>query len=431
LKILQWQPNVPTILRGGRVVDPVLGLDEVTDVAFARGRITQVGSVGEDAQVIDVQNYVITPGLIDMHVHLRDPGQTEKEDISSGTLAAAVGGFSRIVAMPNTDPPVDSAEHLSRMLPYMRKNANVKIEPTVTLTMAAKGEAVSDLRGLRRKGASAATDDGRCIQGSAVMFEVLQCAKDAGIAVLDHCEDVGISRHASLNAGDVAQEKGVGGQSPAAEEVMVARDIVLARTTGYPVHIQHVSTAGSVELIRWAKQQGIRVSAEATPHHLSLTEEAIRRCGTYAKVNPPLRTEADRQEVIRGVRDGTISVIATDHAPHTRADKDGTVEEAAFGIAGLESAIPVSLSCLYHEHGMPLIELVAAFTQGPREVLGLDAGTLAPGAPADITILAPDKEVRIDSSRFHSKASNSPFHGNTYKGAAAATVVDGMPVRSG
>ncbi|MFO7820457.1 MAG: dihydroorotase [Lentisphaeria bacterium] len=413
------------VLKGGRVIDPVNGIDEKRDLAVQEGVLVPPDTIKAKAEIIDVNGLVVTPGLIDIHVHLRDPGQTDKEDIITGTRGAARGGFTTILAMPNTCPAIDSVAHLEEVVKRIDKYATVRVLQSAKLSTGRDDCALTDAGGLKEAGAAALTDDGACIQSSALMLAAMRQAQVCGLPVIDHAEDVGVAGSGIIHAGEVSRKLGLNGKNRASEELIVARDIVLARETGCPIHIQHVSSAGTVELIRMAKAWGIPVTGEATPHHLSLTDDACLQYGVNAKMNPPLRTEKDRQSILEGIADGTLSVIATDHAPHTEAEKAIDFERAPFGIIGLETAVPICLTELYHKRRISLFDLVARFTAGPRSVLGISSGTLSNGAPADITVLDPEAQQIIDVSRLASKSRNCPYHGWKCTGKVVATLVAG------
>lgn len=423
--------NDTVLFKNGRVIDPANGVDETRDVATMGGLIVAPENLGPNPQIIDLDGLVLAPGLIDLHVHLRDPGQTYKEDIGSGTRAAAAGGFTTVVAMPNTDPPIDSCERLQNAMNHINHDAVVHVLQTASLTERREGKKLTDAFELLESGAVAFTDDGGCIQNSALMLAAMREAAAVGLPVIDHAEDLQVANAGVMHDGVVARQLNLPGKSRASEELMVARDIVLARETGCPVHIQHVSSAGSVQLIRTARQGGLPVSGEATPHHLSLTEDACLKYGTNAKMNPPLRTEKDRQSILEGVIDGVLSVIATDHAPHTEREKQQDFAVAPFGILGLETALPICLTELYHRGLMSLSDLLARFTAGPRHLLGLSTGTLTEGSVADIVIIDPEVEYKIDVSRFASKSRNCPYHGWQCKGRALRTMAAGRWIYNG
>jgi len=416
------------ILRGGRVIDPVNGLDEVRDVAIVDGRVAAEAAPG--APVVDVAGLVVCPGFIDLHVHLREPGQTHKEDIASGTQAAAAGGFTTVVAMPNTNPPVDRPEILEQVLSAARERACVRVLQTGALSQGRAGKALSDARALAAAGAVALTDDGTCLQDAGLMLEAVRRAAEVGLPVIDHCEDDSVARHGAMNAGDFAQRLGVSGQPGLAEDLVVCRNILICRETGWPIHIQHISTAFSVAMVRAAQRHGLPVTAEASPHHLCLTEACCVLHGPNAKMNPPLRTEADRQAVVAGVADGTIGVIATDHAPHATEEKAAGMERAPAGIVGLEAAVALCLTELVHGGSMALPDVVARFTRGPRDVLHLEAGTLTPGAAADVTLLDPSAQHVLHPTQFYSRSRNCPYEGRLCRGRVAGTIVDGAWVYS-
>lgn len=416
--------NTSFILRNGRVIDPVNGVDEVRDLAVVDGRIAAAPPA--EAEIIDVSGLVVAPGFIDLHVHLREPGQTYKEDIATGTLAAAVGGFTAVVAMPNTSPAVDGAEVMADVQQRIREKAYVRVLQTGALTKGRKGEVLTDAIALRDAGAAALTDDGICIQVAGLMLEALEKAKAAGLPVIEHCEDSSVCAGGAIHEGAVSRKLGVPGQKDLTEDLVVARDVLLARHVGWPIHIQHISTRGAVTIVRLAHSFGIPITAEATPHHFLLTHEACRTHGSNAKMNPPLREEADRQAVLDGLADGTICAIATDHAPHSPDDKSGGLCKASAGIVGLEAAVPLSLTGLYHTGVLSLTDLIAKFTAGPRQVLmRTDIGSLEIGANADITLLDPDVDHVLDVNTFHSKSRNCPYDGWECQGKAVGTIVGG------
>lgn len=419
----------PMIIDGGRVIDPARGVDGPGALGVAKGRMVDPGQIG-DGRRIDLDGLVVCPGFIDLHVHLRDPGQTWKEDLVSGTMAAAVGGFSTVAAMPNTIPPLDTPERVSALRRRAAESAFVRVLPTACITLGREGAEPTDPQALKTAGAVALTDDGGCVPSNRVMLEAMRRAAGAGLPVLDHCEDPDLVDEGVLNESPIAERLRVPGRPAAAEELIAARDILLARTAGCRVHLQHLSTAGAVELLRWAAARRIQVSAEVTPHHLTMTEVDCLRLGAMARMNPPLRTEEDREALVRAAVDGRIAAIATDHAPHSQEEKSRPLHQAPAGIIGLETAIPVCLTALVHSGRMTLAQFVARFTAGPRRVLGLAQGTLAPGAPADITILDPDAEHVINPDAFRSKSRNTPFAGMRCRGKPVAVMVGGRWVWS-
>jgi len=412
------------IIRNARVVDPSCGDDDVRDVGVADGLIVPPSQAGGGA-CLDARGLALTPGLIDLHVHLRDPGQIDKEDIASGTRAAAAGGLTAVLAMPNTRPPMDNADALRATLARAQEFAAVRVLQAGALSIGLAGRELADFAALRAAGAAALTDDGRCVQSNALMLEALRRARALGLAVLDHCEDEGLAARGCVHPGELARSLGALPMAAAAEEAVVARDAVLAREAGWPVHIQHVSSGLSVDLVRWARSRGLPLTAEAAPHHICLTAEACLEHGTNAKMNPPLRGADDRRAILDGLQDGTITVIASDHAPHTAAEKDVAFQEAPSGIVGVEVALALCLGELYHSGRLPLLDFVGKFTTGPARVLGLPMGTLAAGAPADLTFIDVDREWVIDVRQFLSRSRNCPYHGRRCRGRAVATLVGG------
>lgn len=416
--------NDSYILRGGRVIDPAGNTDSVTDIAVHNGVITDPLSIPA-ARVIDVSGLIITPGLIDIHVHLRDPGQTASEDMSSGTMAAAAGGFTTIVCMPNTRPVSDNPGSIDHIRRKARENAVINVLPSGAMTKDLAGEEMSAIGSLKNAGVVALTDDGKCVQNHYLMRNIVRYARSFALPILDHCEEESLVAEGVMHEGKWSTLLGVKGISSVAEELIIDRNIILARDEDWKIHCQHISAKESVEKIRRARRNGIRVSAEATPHHICFTDEEIKHFDSNFKMNPPLRAEDDREAILEGLRDGTITVIATDHAPHTETSKMVEFDYAPFGIIGLETCVPVCLTQLYHTGILSLNSLIAKFTTGPAEVLGLDLGTLALGAPADITIIDLTREFAIDKNRFFSKSRNTPFDGMKVKGAVAATICGG------
>lgn len=420
--------NATMILRGGRVIDPANQTDAVRDLHIVAGKVAAQPAPG--APVVDVSGLVVCPGLIDLHVHLREPGQTHKEDIGTGTHAAAVGGFTTVVAMPNTSPPVDCPEVLTQVLDVARRKAVVRVLQSGALTVGRAGKELSDAWSLAQAGAAALTDDGNCIQSAGLMLDAVRRAAEVGLPVIDHCEDDSVARRGAMNAGEVARRLGVSGQPALAEELMVCRDVLICRETGWPIHIQHISSAFSVDMVRAAQSQGLPVSAEASPHHICLTEECCASHGANAKMNPPLRTEADRQAILAGLADGTICAIATDHAPHAAEEKALGMEKAPFGVIGLEAAVALCLTKLVHGGVLSLAEFVARFTAGPRNILSLEEGTLTPGLSADVTLLNPEARHVLRTAEFRSRSLNCPYDGMECRGRVEGTLLAGQWVFS-
>jgi dihydroorotase len=431
---------VSLLIKGGRILDPYGGLDLIGDLWLQEGVVKGLDTridAPPQTRVVDATGLVVCHGFIDLHCHLREPGDQDKETISTGTAAAARGGFTTVCAMPNTRPPIDSAGMVDLLLGKARDEGVVRVLPIGCVTQGREGRVLTKMEELARAGAIGFSDDGSPVADEALMRQALTRAAALRLLIINHCEDLGISHGGVMNEGAVATRLGLQGIPASAEEAMVARDISLAQSTGGHLHLAHVSTAGSVELVRRAKERGIPVTAEATPHHLTITEEWVRAkpghrrpYNTNAKVNPPLRTQRDVDAVVQGLKDGTIDCVATDHAPHARADKECSFEEAAFGISGLETALG-SLMALVHDGRMEMATLVERLTAGPARVLNrpdLCSATLKPGSPADVTIFDPQAEWVVDTDKFVSKGKNTPLEGATLRGRVVVTIVDGRIV---
>jgi dihydroorotase len=417
------------LLKGGRVVDPAQGLDATLDVLIADDRVEEVGPrvAPRGAPVLEVKGLVVCPGFIDIHTHLREPGQEEKETIATGTRAAAAGGFTAVCAMPNTVPVNDNAGITRAMVERAKAEGAVRVYPIGAITRGQGGEELAEYGDLLDAGCVAFSDDGRPVASARVMRRALEYAKAFDAVLIDHCEEPTLHERASMNEGPVATLLGLRGSPAAGEAIMVERDVYLAELTGGRVHVAHVSAAASVDAVRRGKARGVRVTAEATPHHLLLTDEIVRETSydTNTKMNPPLRAEADRQAVIAGLRDGTIDCIATDHAPHAVDDKKVEYDRAAFGIVGLETAVALCLDRLVAAGLLTLPHLVALMSTNPARVLSLPGGTLAPGSPADVTVLDLGKKRQVDPARFESRSRNTPFGGLILTGWPAMTIVGG------
>jgi dihydroorotase len=417
------------VVKGGRVVDPAHDIDGPADVRVENGRIAAVGKriPTKGATVIEARGRVVCPGFIDLHTHLREPGREDKETIATGTRAAAAGGFTAVCAMPNTEPVNDTAGITRAILERARTDGAVHVYPIGAVTRGSKGEELAEYGDLREAGCVAVSDDGRPVASARVMRRALEYAQAFSLTVIDHCEEPSLTEKAPMNEGPVATMLGLRGWPGAAEAVMVERDVLLAELTGGKVHIAHISTAASVDAVRRGKRRGVRVTAEATPHHLLLTDQLVKdtEYDTAAKMNPPLRAEADRLAVIEGLRDGTIDCIATDHAPHTVDDKKVEFDQAAFGIVGLETAVALCLDRLVRTGIVSLKHLVALLSTNPARVLGLPGGSLAIGGPGDLTLLDLERERTVDPARFHSKGRNTPYGGWTLRGWPVATIVGG------
>lgn len=419
------------LIKGGRLIDPASDTDAVRDILVEGSRIVQIGSGlnAGDATLINAEGMLILPGLIDMHVHLREPGFEHKETIESGTGSAAVGGFTTIACMPNTNPIIDSPAMVEYIYLKAEKEGRVKVKPIAAITKGQRGEELSPIGELVRYGAAAFSDDGHPVSGSNLMRRAMEYASMWDALIISHCEDLELSWDGVMNEGDISTMLGMRGIPSVAEETMVAREIALSRYTGCRVHIAHISTKASVEMVRLAKAEGVRISAEATPHHFSLTDSAVDGYSSMTKVNPPLRSEEDVEEVIRGLKDGTIDAIATDHAPHHRDDKEVEYTAAAFGISGLETAVPLAVTHLLRPGILTPLQMAERMSLAPSKLLKLDAGYIAEGGPADITIIDPGVEITVDAAKFVSKGKNSPFDGMKLWGRAVHTIVEGRMTR--
>ncbi len=416
-------------------MDPSQDLDAVLDVLIADGRVAEVGASVEEppegSRTIDAEGMIVTPGLVDIHVHLREPGGEHKETIASGARAAAAGGFTAICAMPNTDPPIDDPAAVGFVAAEGRRAGAARVYPVGAISVGQKGERLTEIGEMVAAGAVAVTDDGLPIMDSGLMRLALEYTQAFEIPVADHPEDLALSRHGHMNEGLVSARLGIRGKARAAEDIHVARDLLLAELTGGRIHIQHVSTAFGVEVIRQARARGVRVTAEATPHHLLLTEKAVDGYRTEAKMNPPLRREEDMLEVRRGLADGTLDVLATDHAPHHYDEKEQAFEDAPFGIVGLETALGLMLTHVVDEGIVDLSTLVDRMSCGPARAFGLPGGTLREGSPGDVTVIDPAAEWTVEPGAFLSKSANTPFGGWDLRGRARYTVVEGRVVWEG
>ncbi len=424
----------PLLVYGGRIVDPCQGRDEVGSLLITEGKISWLGK-GEitppepDYDILPAKRLIVCPGFIDLHCHLRQPGFEDKETIATGTQAAARGGFTTICCMPNTNPPLDNQATIEYVKSKAATEGVVRVLPIGCISKGRKGEELAPLGELASAGVAGFSDDGDPVMNSGLMQQALDYSRALALPIIEHCEDKSLSPDGVMNEGVVSTRLGLRGIPAAAEENMIARDLELAQRTGGWLHVAHVSTEGSLELIHRARDKGIRVTAEVTPHHLTLTEEMVRRYGSYAKVNPPLRTRRDVDALIRGLKDDVIDIIATDHAPHTEADKRCDFTLAAFGISGFETALG-SLMSLVHEGKLTLTALISKLTCEPTRILSsrYGLGTLAIGASADITIFDPDRSWMVDTRLFASKGRNTPLAGTALKGKVVATVFGGRLV---
>ena len=421
-------PNLLWI-QNGRVIDPAAKRDAQGDVFIADGKFVSSLSVTQKKQAkkLDATGLVVCPGLVDIHVHFREPGQTNKENIRTGSEAAAAGGFTTVVCMPNTAPPADNAGTI-QLINAAAEQAPIRVYPTGCITVGMKGQQLAPHGSLKNAGVVALTDDGLCIQSNELMHRAVEYAKMFDLPVLDHCQDDSMTEKAVMNEGIVSTRLGLRGWPHAAEDIIVARNIIISQYSGAHIHMQHISSAHSVELMRRAKKDGINVTAEATPHHIALTEEALGTYDTHFKMNPPLRTEKDRQAIIAGLRDGTLDCIGTDHAPHTPDEKDREFDFAPNGIIGLETALPVCLEVLVRQNKFKLPFLIDLMTRKAAEVLKLPAGTLNPGANADVCIFDPEEIWTYDAAKGFSKSRNSPWSGQIMTCKVKTTIVAGRIV---
>jgi dihydroorotase len=417
-------------IQNARVIDPASRRDAPGDLFIDQGRIVAPLSAAarKRARRIDGRGLVACPGLVDVHVHFREPGQTHKETIATGSRAAAAGGFTSVVCMPNTSPVADNSGTIQLMKDVIARDAVVRVHPTGCITVGMKGQTLAPIGSLKRAGVVAITDDGECVQSNDLMRRAVEYARMFSLPVMDHCQDYSMTQGAVMNEGVVSTRLGLRGWPHAAEDIIVARNIILAEQTGAHIHLQHISSRYSVDHIRRAKARGVRVTAEATPHHLALTEDALGGYDTHFKMNPPLRTEADRQALIAGLRDGTLDIIATDHAPHTDYEKDKEFDYAPNGILGLETALPVCLDVLLRQARFKLSRVVDLMTRLPARIVDLPAGTLAEGAAADVCLFDPEETWRYDARAGQSKSSNSPWSGRELRGRVRKTIVDGKVV---
>lgn len=421
----------PLLLRGGRVLDPSRNLEEMADVLIVDGKIESSGErIGtpDSAEIIDCSGLVVSPGFIDVHCHLREPGREDVETIATGARAAAAGGFTAVCAMPNTDPVTDNQAAVGFIIRQAQRANSSRVHVIGAISVGQKGETLAEMGEMVAAGAVAVSDDGRPVVSAHLMRTALEYARSFGILVIDHCEEPTLSHGGSMNEGFVSARLGLKGIPSEAEEIMAIRDILLARRTGGHVHLAHMSTHGSVELIRWGKDRGINVTAEVCPHHISLTEERVLTYDTNAKMNPPLRTQKDVEALREAVKDGTIDMIATDHAPHHYDEKEREFADAPNGIIGLETALAVSVTSLVETGHIDFHTLVDKMSCAPARLFGLPGGTLAKGSVADVTVFDPARSWRVDPSEFLTKGRNTPYAGMTLTGRAVCTIVGGSVV---
>jgi dihydroorotase len=425
------------LLRGGRLVDPAAGLDGMFDVLLDGDRVSQVGrdlpaALADGGEIVDLPaGFVVCPGLIDMHVHLREPGQEHKETVASGTASAVAGGFTAVACMPNTNPVNDNAGVTQLILRKAAEANLARVYPIGAVSRGQKGEQLADIAELHAAGCVAVTDDGHPVATALLARRALEYTSMFNMPLIEHCEDPTLKADGCAHEGPRAAALGLKGIPGAAESIMAARDVLLAEMTGGHVHVAHMSAWTTLEAVRHGKSRGVKVTCEVTPHHFTLTDDQLAEPIAYdtnTKMNPPLREARDRDAMLAGIADGTVDAIATDHAPHHYDEKNVEYDRAPFGIVGLETAVPIALDRLVHSGRITLARLVELMSVNPARILRVPGGTLAGGAPADVTILAPDLPVTIDRARLRSRSKNTPFHGWTFRGGVAATIVAGRVV---
>ena len=421
-----------TIIRNGRVIDPVNKRDEVADLLIVDGKVapvSQLSTLNSQLDEIDAGNLIVCPGLIDMHVHLREPGFGHKETIESGARAAAAGGFTTIVCMPNTSPAADNPSTIAWIKDRAEAVACVHVLPTGAISKNLAGEELSPIGSLAQAGIVAITDDGHCVQNHEVMRRGVEYARMVGLPVLDHCQDYNLVGNGVVHEGYWSTLLGLPGWPAAGEQAMIMRNILLAELCDHHIHCQHVTTAGSVRLLREARSRGVKVSGEVCPHHIALTDEAIQNFDTNYKMNPPLRSRADVDALLEGIADGTLSILCSDHAPHADFEKEVEFDAAPFGIIGLETELGLFFDLLVHKHRkIDIVRLIKMYTVEPARLLRINAGTLSIGAPADVTLIDPDLEWTVRIDRFESASRNSPFADWKLRGRAVRTIVEGKTV---
>ena len=419
-----------TLIQNGRILDPANKRDEIADLLIVDGRIADPASLKTPpTEVLDATGLIVAPGLIDLHVHFREPGQSAKETIGSGSRCAAAGGFTSVVCMPNTSPSIDSPSVVSLVQEKAKADAIVNVFITGAITKGIAGEELAPIGAMHKAGIVALTDDGRCIQSHELMRRACEYARMFGLTIMDHCQDYSLVGKGVMHEGRVSAELGLPGWPAIGEELIVARNALLAELTGTPIHCQHLSAAGSVRILREARSRGIPLSGEICPHHIALTDERLRGFDTNFKMNPPLRSQEHVEALIEGVADGTITILASDHAPHCTFEKEVEFDQAPFGILGLETELGLFLSILHHQRrAITLSRLIELYTINPARLLGIDRGTLSVGAVADVTLIAPDLEWTVDKEQSYSRSRNNPFHGQELKGRATRTLVAGKTV---
>jgi len=414
-------------ITNGRVIDPSNGIDEVRDLFVRDGKISQTAV--EEAEEIDASGLVVAPGLIDIHVHLREPGQSAKETIEAGTRAAAAGGFTSVVCMPNTNPVVDSTDTIEWIRSRAEEVAAINVFITGAITCGIAGEELAPIGSLAKAGVVAITDDGKCIQNHETMRRAVQYARMFNLVVMDHCQEYSLAGNGVMNEGEWSLRLGLPGWPRIAEEIIVARNALLAELVDSPIHCQHLSSGGSVRILREARQRGVPLSGEVCPHHIALTDSCIKDYDPNFKMNPPLRAERDIELLVEGIADGTITILGSDHAPHCFFEKEVEFDQAPFGITGLETELATFIDVLVHEKkAIDIAQVVRMYTANPAELLNLEKGTLSAGADADITLIDPGLEWTYDKEESLSLGRNTPFHGRTFRGRAVRTILAGETV---
>lgn len=421
------------IIKNGHVVDPASGIDKICNLAIKNSKIFALCEIldePEDVTILDATGLIVAPGLVDIHVHLRDPGYLYKEDIASGAAAAAAGGVTTVVCMPNTKPVIDNVDTVAYVL-KQGENSVVNVLPYGAVTMGQKGEILTDAASLRNAGIVALSDDGQPVESAAVMRNAMKNARALDLVISSHCEDAEMVDNYAANEGEISKKLGIPGRPAIAEEIMVARDAMLAAETGARVHIAHVSTAGSVDIIRKSKRAGVRITAETCPQYFTLTEDALLMKGSLARVNPPLRTASDVAAIMEGLVDGTLDAIVTDHAPHAAEEKARSLVDAPSGMVGLETSLGLTVTYLYHTSKATISDIIRLMSVNPAMILGLSKGRIAVGDDADLVIFDPDEKWIVDPDHFQSKSHNSPFGGIELRGRVKYTIVGGNIVYKG
>lgn len=422
-------------IKNGNVLDPANGIDKICDIYVKDGKVAYIGSLSSnvmdsDYEEIDATGKYVMPGFIDLHVHLREPGFEYKETVETGTKAAAKGGFTGVCPMPNTKPATDSAQMIKKILDLAKNNSPIHVYPVGAVTIGQKGEKLADIEAMVKAGAKAISEDGKSVMNASLYLEAMKLAKKCGIPVLAHCEDINMVNGGAMNAGEKAKELGIPGITNAVEDVIVARDILLAKESKAKLHLCHCSTKDSVSMIKFARENGIDVTGEVCPHHFTLTQDDIAEDDANYKMNPPLRKKEDVEALVKGLCDGTMTAISTDHAPHSEEEKNKSIKDAPFGIVGSETAFCLAVTKLVKTGLISMTDLVKLMSTNPSRILGVQGGDLSVGSPADITIADIDTEYVIDKNTFVSKGKNTPFHGMKVYGKVFYTIVDGKIVYS-